>query len=372
MSLRVYDDDHLLAMLVPGIFRLQTQEFSSATLSRFAYLRKEEAEMFLETPLSHARLVIQDSRFLKLLFALQKGCSLEKLSQEIPDLSQNTLKSCLCLLELGSFLTTADVDPALMNWEFHDLLFHSRSRIGRHCYPSGGTFRFLSTVPPSPALHPIMKAPDILFEQPNLEMLKQQDRPFTAVLEARASIRIQGKIPISLQQLGEFLYRTARVKEEILSQYYETTRRPCSGGGACHELELYLLIQNCSGIEKGLYHYDPKAHGLLKRADWSEELAVLLSNARQAMRAPEDPQILIIFSARFARVMWKYQSTAYALILKDVGALMQMMYLVATAMDLAPCAIGSGNSDLFSRIVKTNYYEETSVGEFSLGASSAL
>ena len=44
------------------------------------------------------------------------------------------------------------------------------------------------------------------------------------------------------------------------------------------------------------------------------------------------------------------------------------MYLVATAMDLAPCGLGVGDSDLFARIVGTDYYAETSIGEFILGS----
>ena len=80
------------------------------------------------------------------------------------------------------------------------------------------------------------------------------------------------------------------------------------------------------------------------------------------------PQVLIVFAARFPCVSWSYQSVAYALIAKEVGALQQTMYLVATAMDLAPCAIGAGNSDLFARIAGTDYYAETSVGEFILGS----
>jgi hypothetical protein len=47
------------------------------------------------------------------------------------------------------------------------------------------------------------------------------------------------------------------------------------------------------------------------------------------------------------------------------------MYLVATAMNLAPCAIGAGNSDLFAAAVGTDYYAETSVGELSLGSKPA-
>jgi len=59
---------------------------------------------------------------------------------------------------------------------------------------------------------------------------------------------------------------------------------------------------------------------------------------------------------------------AYSLILKNVGVLYQTMYLVATAMDLAPCAIGGGDSDLFARAAGLDYDSETSVGEFLIGS----
>ena len=59
---------------------------------------------------------------------------------------------------------------------------------------------------------------------------------------------------------------------------------------------------------------------------------------------------------------------AYALILKNVGVLYQTMYLVATAMGLAGCGLGGGDSDLFSRAAHTQSLVETSVGEFLLGS----
>jgi hypothetical protein len=43
------------------------------------------------------------------------------------------------------------------------------------------------------------------------------------------------------------------------------------------------------------------------------------------------------------------------------------MYLTATAMGLAPCAIGGGDADLFARAAGTDYCAESSVGEFLLG-----
>ena len=76
---------------------------------------------------------------------------------------------------------------------------------------------------------------------------------------------------------------------------------------------------------------------------------------------------LLVLAARFPRVAWKYESIAYALTLKHVGVLYQTMYLTATAMGLAPCAIGGGDADLFARAAGTDYYAESSVGEFLLG-----
>ena len=52
---------------------------------------------------------------------------------------------------------------------------------------------------------------------------------------------------------------------------------------------------------------------------------------------------------------WKYASIAHALTLKNVGVLQQTLYLVATAMGLAPCALG-GYSDTFATAAGTDYY----------------
>lgn len=91
-------------------------------------------------------------------------------------------------------------------------------------------------------------------------------------------------------------------------------------------------------------------------------------DAGPAMGVPaESLQVLLVLTARFQRLSWKYSSLAYSLILKDVGGVFQSMYLAATAMELAPCALGCGDSDLFAKAVGSDYYAETSVGEFLLG-----
>jgi SagB-type dehydrogenase family enzyme len=90
------------------------------------------------------------------------------------------------------------------------------------------------------------------------------------------------------------------------------------------------------------------------------------------MLDPDSIQALLLITARMHRIAWKYASLAYALVLKHVGVLYQSLYLAATAMGLAPCAIGGGDSDLFAAVSGIDYYEEPLVGEFALGRAPAV
>ena len=92
-----------------------------------------------------------------------------------------------------------------------------------------------------------------------------------------------------------------------------------------------------------------------------------MTAAEFAMDASGPPQILITIAARFDRVSWKYSSIAYSLILKDVGVLIQTLYLMATEMGLGGCAIGSTNIDLFAKMTGIEFHVEGPVGLFALG-----
>jgi len=135
-----------------------------------------------------------------------------------------------------------------------------------------------------------------------------------------------------------------------------------------YELELYPVVNRCQDILPGLYYYQPQAHELCRISAETEAVEALLKGASMSMGKQKIPQVLIVITARFQRLAWKYESIAYAVMLKHVGALYQTMYLVATAMNLAPCGIGNGDSDLFAKAAGCNYYAETSVGEFALGS----
>jgi SagB-type dehydrogenase family enzyme len=145
------------------------------------------------------------------------------------------------------------------------------------------------------------------------------------------------------------------------------TVRPYPSGGGSYELELYLAVNKCEGLPRGFYHYDAGRHALVPISARPHEFEELLKGAEFAMGASAVPQILITVAARFGRISWKYSSIAYALILKDVGVLIQTLYMMATGMGLGGCAIGSTNIDLFAKMTGIEFHVEGPVGQFAIG-----
>jgi SagB-type dehydrogenase family enzyme len=356
-------------------------------LSRFACLHREGRELLLDSPLGLGKVLTSDLQAAKLLTAFVWPHSHADIQEISPEVPASVIGGFLVLLLSIQALTAVDTNvvseeaksPNLETWEFHDLFFHTHSRRGRQDGQMGATYRFLGETEPLPALPAVQSAQVVALPRPDIDQLMESDLPFTKVLEGRRSIREHGKDPITAEELGEFLFRSARVRKIIqwdvdeggISTSAETSDRVYPGGGALYELDLYLAVANCEGIQPGFYYYDPKEHTLQMLAEFSDDLRQLLMEIKWAVGADpetEYPQIAITYAARFQRVSWKYQRIAYAVILKDVGVLQATMNLVSEAMNLAGCAIGTGDSDLFSKILGEDYYYITSVGEFALGS----
>jgi oxazoline/thiazoline dehydrogenase len=355
-------------------------------LSRFAYVRREGSEAVLESPLAHARVILDDFRTAALIVVLMSPATVEEVAARSCDLPTDAVCGVLTLLLRAGMLAEVDDrgtcaeedDPTLKTWAFHDLLFHARSRGGRFDAPYGATYRLAGSQAAPPAVEPEVAGLSRDLYRPELAMLERDDPPLAWVQERRRSVRdFDGERPITDRQLGEFLFRVARVKEyrqmvvetpggSILMDF---AARPYPAGGALYELDVYAAVNQCANLEAGLHHYDASQHRLTQICGRTSEVAELLRDAITSTAIPENQlQVLLILAARVPRIAWKYESIAYALTLKHVGVLFQTMYLAATAMGLGTCAVGGGDSDLFARAAGTNYNAETSVGEFILGS----
>jgi SagB-type dehydrogenase family enzyme len=302
--------------------------------------------------------VLHDVRAAALIGALAEPGTVAELIGRVGFLSAETVTLLLSLLLSGGMLAqeaeddgmrSEDDNPVLRTWSFHDLLFHTHSRVVCHNGAAGRTRRLMgaATQPPMP----VAARTDgwIELQCPDLERLRQEDPPLARVQEMRRSIREYTAEPMTRWQLGEFLYRTARVREPL--------------PGVLHALEVYPVIAACRDLDPGLYYYDSLHHRLAQLSERTPDVDTMLRDARLSTEiVGQDLQVLLILAAR------PCASASYALLLQQVGALFQSMYLVATAMGLAPCALGCGNSDAFARAAGIDYCAETSIGEFLLGS----
>jgi len=346
------------------------------------YLHREDSQLVLESPLGYGKIIIYTPACMAMIQELSKPTTAETIDCHVKNVGLEGICAFMdLLLNINAIhviqrdsITEEDEDPILAQWEFHDLLFHSRSREGRHDLHMGNTYRFLGKIDPLPALKSKMAGKKIPLFRPDMDSIKQHDSPFSKVLEERRSLREYCQPVMSIEQLGEFLFRVDRVRDvrEVdfaRGFYYQTSNRPYPGGGAAYELELYIVVNACEGIDQGLYYYDPFLHELCLLSEGNEYAGKIVEDACRASGLRSELEVLIVISARFQRVSWKYSGIAYSTILKDVGILMQNMYLVATAMNLAPCALGGGDSESFAHATGIDYLVESSVGEFILGRS---
>jgi SagB-type dehydrogenase family enzyme len=347
-------------------------------LSRFAYMRRRGNEMVLESPRAGALFKICDPKIAAALAMLSAPQQIKQLRRQdgFPGVKLLALLlDCQILFKIDvagvSGLRPDEGDHNLVLWDFHDLLFHARSTEGRHANPLGGVYPYAGAISPLPAVRPRWPGKKIdlrKFSAAHPEAIS----PVAKLLRERHSTRsFDDQRPITLGELSRFLDSTARVLSMSNSKLDVDdgghTVRPYPSAGASYELELYLAVDKCEGLARGFYHYDAGAHALVPIGVPTHELEAQLTGAEYSMDAPAAPQILITIAARFGRISWKYSSIAYSLILKDVGVLMQTLYLMATDMGLGGCAIGITNIDLFAKMTGIEFHVEGPVGQFAIG-----
>lgn len=343
-------------------------------LSRFAIVREHRGELVVESPLAHHRVVLHRPLASWVVGSLGRSIT-------STDVALGVNVSRPLVVEIVAYLAGAgmvvvgdngeDSDPALLAWSPYDLLLHSRSRLGRHDDPAGAVFTHAGTMPPLPVVKPLPDGTRFPLYRPDLSKPADNEMTVSAAIEGRSSVREFADVGPSAQQLGELLYRTARIRScsEVTAAgdvRYTISARPYPSAGSLYELDLYLTIDRTDGLPRGIYHYDPDGHVLTLINDDQAHVDELLDGAKVLIGATRPP-VLITMTARMGRLSWVYDSISYATTLKHVGVLQQTLYLTATTLGLAPCALAMGDDETATTALKLDWPAEVSVGEFAVG-----
>lgn len=350
-------------------------------LSRFVAGRACNGELLLESPLARYRVVLHRPMAAWVVGSMSAPTSIAQLTTLLQIPTPVVTDIVAYLIGSGMVLTAEpgaparfaeDHDPALIAWSHHDLRFHAYSRMGVHSgQPVPEPIRAgqpLIAPLPEPELAP--NGLRFTLYRPALADLLAADPPLTEVIEARGPHRDYSERPLTARQLGELLFRAAAIRGDEFSQGTEPAETGPPGGAVLHELELYVSLNQCTGLPSGSYHYDPREHTLTMVNDSESELFELLDTAKVAAGSTQRPPVLISVSTRIARVSWLHGESAYSTTLKHVGALQQSLYLAAAAMGLASCALAVSDGAAADEALRFDWPTEVGVGEFIVGVRS--
>jgi len=354
-------------------------------LSRFAFVREVDGELLLESPLSHHRVVLHRPLATWVVGSLGRATTSAAIAAAI-NMAQAVVVEIVAYLAATGMVVTGepgqvaaaptfdeDTDPDLLTWSPYDLLFHSRSRLGRHDDPAGAVYRH--DLPPLPVVKPVPEGRRFPLYEPDLTAPAAGEMTLTQAVEGRRSVRDFADDGPSARELGELLYRCARLRSQQESVgaggvRYTVSERPYPSTGSLYELDLYLTVDRCDGLPRGNYHYDPRSHSLTLINENATFVDELLDSAMMLTGAQRRPPVLITMTARMGRLSWVYDGICYATTLKHVGVLQQTLYLVATMLGLAPCALAMGDSELAGAAFGLDWPAEVSVGEFVVGKAA--
>lgn len=345
------------------------------TLSRFAYFRREKDEIILESPLTPFKVFFNEDSFIQLLPFIIGKMNLTKYK----DNSEQNYQAKIFIKLLIEYRLIQPVNESeadhLHFWEFHDLIFHSNSRRGKldDNASFGATYRLQKKLNAPQVFKDLSSDNVIELYKPNLETLSITDTPFTKVLEERRSIRHYNESKtINIMELGELLYRSVSIRKMTNTSNQIAIYRPYPGAGAIHEIEFYLVVNACEGLEPDIYYYHPAQHVLYRKNIDKQHIQKIILDAKLGMGSNgTNPQILFVLTSCFDKIAWKYQKMAYRSTLVSVGTIFQTISLVATSMNLASCIIGSGDSSFFSEVLEIDSLKEGAVGEFAIGTKAS-
>ncbi len=198
---------------------------------------------------------------------------------------------------------------------------------------------------------------------PPPDTAKLAEIDFLSVLKKRKTCRTFNKAPISLDKLSTLLYVVFGDFHPIQDEYNKFLvqkiglRKTSPAGGGLHSAEAYLLAQNISGLNPGIYHYQAHNHvmTLINSGDFSEELSGIFCGQYFV----KDISLGIFITSRFEKLWHKYpHSRAYRVALLDIGHLSQTFQLVATSLDLNPWLSGAFVESEISKLLRLDKQSE--------------
>jgi len=196
----------------------------------------------------------------------------------------------------------------------------------------------------------------------------------------RRSVRSFGATPLSLLELSRLLWASAGITTSHITPHGQVFYRAAPTAGALCPIETYVVANKVEGLEPGLYHYRVAGLDVLERpmVEGSHCLEQLRTgNLREEIAAAALDQpfcgkagAVFLWTAVFARSVWKYRERAYRYFYLDAGHMAAHLSLAAVAQGLGSCPVAAFYDDEINSLLGIDGDSEGIVYMTAVGSPS--
>lgn len=217
----------------------------------------------------------------------------------------------------------------------------------------------LGKPPPKYKVYP--DKPKIKLPQPIFRGISVEE----AILRRR-SIREYSDEPLKLFEVSHILFSAQGITGEEDRFYL----RAAPSAGALYPIEIYPIVHNVDGLEKGIYHYNVKEHSLelIKKGDFRRDIYVAGLYQESLLEAA----MVIVYSAVFRRTTYKYGERGYRYVYIEAGHIAQNVALQCVSLGVSSCVIGAFFDDMVDKLLELDTKEEGSVYIQTIGRAKTF
>jgi SagB-type dehydrogenase family enzyme len=184
-------------------------------------------------------------------------------------------------------------------------------------------------------------------------------------IAGRRSTRDYSATPMTAAELSRLLFLTSG----ITADKFGNARRTAPSSGALYPIEVYAVVHNVEGVERGVYHYAYREHALeLVRAGDFRQHVVDHGIAQEFLG---QCGVVLYLTMIMQRMRPKYQDRSYRYGLLEAGHLGENAYLAATSIGLGACGVGAFMDDAMNEMLGIDGVEEAAVYMLAAGRTAA-
>ena len=189
--------------------------------------------------------------------------------------------------------------------------------------------------------------------------------PTARAIATRRSTRSYSGQPMSLDELSRFLFLTSGISADR----FGNARRTAPSSGALYPIEVYPIVHNIDGVERGVYHYAYREHALeLVRTEDMRSRVVEQGLGQEFLG---QCGAVLFVTMILQRMRPKYQDRSYRYGLLEAGHVGENAYLAATEMGLGACGVGAFMDDAMNEMLGVDGVEEAVVYMLAVGHPAA-